>query len=103
VISAKFTSRVSISRDETEHEMGVTGNPILAPTGTDSIAQGAALGTNRTIEVEPQRGVITRSACGDFAPLGLKRWLAPETQGSTLGYRMTPPSGLKTGKPVTPE
>ena len=83
--------------------MGVTGNPDMAPPGTDSIAQGAALGVNRTIDVKPQRGGITRPTCGSFAPLGLTSWLATEPQGCTLGYRITPPSGLKSGMPVAPK
>jgi hypothetical protein len=74
--------------------MGVTGIPVLAPTGADSIAQGAALGINQTFDVQPQRGAISRMTCGNFAPLGLKRRLAPEPQGCALGYRISPPWGL---------
>ncbi|MBI5756959.1 MAG: hypothetical protein HZA46_00410 [Planctomycetales bacterium] len=83
-------------------ESGVIGgDPVVAPTGTDSIAQGAALGIDSMFDLKPQRGVITRTTCGNFAPLGLALRLAPQTQGCALGYRMTPPSGLTSGMPVT--
>ena len=63
---------------------------LTAPTGTDSKAQGAALGKTQTVEVKPQRGVISRSTCENFAPLGLTFRLAPESQGCALGYRISP-------------
>ena len=41
-------------RETRGNEMGVTGIPVLAPTGADSIAQGEALGKHaRSLSLAP--------------------------------------------------
>ena len=49
------------------------------------------------IDVKPQRGAISQSAFGCFAPLGLTSRLAFDTQGCALGYRISPRWGCQPG------
>ena len=53
---------------ELQIKKGVIGLLVLAPTGTDSIAQGIALGWCHRKVDQPQRGV-TRMAVVQVAPL----------------------------------
>ncbi len=70
----------------------------FAPTGQDSIAQGAALGYGTTTIGKPQRGVTPRRFRRSFAPLGLALQRGFVTQGCALGFRV---STLRAGKHAT--
>ena len=70
----------------------------FAPTGQDSIAQGAALGYGTKTIGKPQRGVTPRRFHRSFAPLGLALRRGLVTQGCALGFRV---STLRAGKRLT--
>ena len=70
----------------------------FAPTGQDSIAQGAALGYGTTNIFKPQRGVTPRKGRASFAPLGLGVVREFVPQGCALGFRV---STLWAGKQET--
>ena len=61
----------------------------FAPTGQDSIAQGAALGYGTKNIGKPQRGVTPQKGRTSFAPLGLDMARGFVPQGCALGYRVS--------------
>ena len=83
-------------------ELGVT-DPGLGPNGDGFDSPGRSPGNRSDVRCEAPTGRDITVDVREFRPVGAAPSVETSTQGCALGYRMAPPSGLKSRMLITPK